>query len=73
MLKNILNLDGVAVLDKKQQEIIEGGLRDLQLFSGSGCVKCTDNSDCGSGGVCAIYEDSTGNCPYTCGCGRYCL
>jgi hypothetical protein len=46
MLKNILNLEGVAVLSKVQQKSINGGIN--YLSDGSMCPQsqCASNSEC---------------------------
>lgn len=72
MLKNILNLEGVQVLNKIQQKTIFGGTPPS--FDDGKCTKktCSLNSDCGTGGVCAQYSppcSAWGDC----GCGKYCL
>ncbi|TDE52701.1 hypothetical protein [Flavobacterium sp. GT3P67] len=64
MLKNILNLEGVAVLSKVQQKSINGGVdASLEADSGSCCVTVVGNvstdRQCGMSKSEAISEANT--------------
>ncbi|WP_160114127.1 MULTISPECIES: hypothetical protein [Aquimarina] len=49
MIKNILKVEGVAVLKRKHQQSIHGGSYGCQNVA----RKCVDDSDCCSG-ICGV-------------------
>ncbi|MBP94230.1 MAG: hypothetical protein CMC55_08955 [Flavobacteriaceae bacterium] len=66
MLKNILNLEGISVLNKEQQKLVTGGLTDgggpgnpfqgnyaLRCNSGVMITNCPDNSAATGATACA--------------------
>ncbi|PKP24168.1 MAG: hypothetical protein CVU03_13540 [Bacteroidetes bacterium HGW-Bacteroidetes-2] len=62
MLKNILNLNGVQKLSKKEQVLLRGGGPISDPFDDKckgACGSCNKNSDCCSG-ACATGHP---NCP----------
>ncbi|WP_459210318.1 hypothetical protein [Aquimarina rhabdastrellae] len=57
MKKNILNLKGVEILNKKQQSIINGSGTPIGFCNVNGV--CPGGSYCGADGLC--YKDDNGN------------
>lgn len=58
MKRQILNLEGVAILTKQQQKAVNGGtllspIEDFQDKPKGRCGTCSKNSDCGENGVCS--------------------
>lgn len=61
-MKNLLNL-GKPLSKEAQKSIIGGKLDPIKKR------KCSSNSDCPGGGVCATFQQQTGDYP----AGKYCL
>ncbi|MDY8134997.1 hypothetical protein [Aquimarina sp. 2201CG5-10] len=59
MLRNILNLEKVEKLGKKEQSSINGG-----MFNRADCAQneCSSSADCAGGGRCTSFDQSK-SCP----------